>query len=376
LKPCATCIGKGYECTYETQYLRGRPPTPPSSTPEASLEERKNYETAIPQQSSPIPQTLSHPVSSSKDKISSAEHPAPVIAGNELMQSVSRSSPELDSAEINGEYIDRTSGLSFLQRARSRLKNRSGPLADQVERSRQPLTAAGDKPLLGVSSDGMTVNPVILPAIPDSTQSLELFDLYFEVCVATYKPLHRPTVDAWYRVIASNVAQGLPMTNTLGHARVSTVLSIFAVTTFHRQKSRGYSDDVSSLSDSDAFFRSSMALTESETGGPHLESAQARLVQVFYLLMTCRMNQAWYIFGNLLQIISALGMHRRDRRKTHSTSSKPDYAHSQCRKRTFWSAYILDKYMGVVLGRPRHFHNKDIDRRHRSSLVTSGDGRS
>ena len=277
------------------------------------------------------------------------------------MQSVSRSSPELDSAEINGEYIDRTSGLSFLQRARSRLKNRSGPLADQVERSRQPLTAAGDKPLLGVSSDGMTVNPVILPAIPDSTQSLELFDLYFEVCVATYKPLHRPTVDAWYRVIASNVAQGLPMTKTLGHARVSTVLSIFAVTTFHRQKSRGYSDDVSSLSDSDAFFRSSMALTESETGGPHLESAQARLVQVFYLLMTCRMNQAWYIFGNLLQIISALGMHRRDRRKTHSTSSKPDYAHSQCRKRTFWSAYILDKYMGVVLGRPRHFHNKDID---------------
>ena len=262
---------------------------------------------------------------------------------------------------MNGEYVDRTSGLSFLQRARSRLKNRSGPSADQIERSRQPLTAAGDKPLLGVSSDGLTVNPVILPAIPDSTQALELLDLYFDVCVATYKPLHRPTVDSWYRVIAANVAQGLPMTNTLGHARVSTVLSIFAVTTFHRQKSRGFSDDVSSLSDSDAFFRCSMALTESETGGPHLESAQARLVQVFYLLMTCRMNQAWYIFGSLLQIISALGMHRRDRRKMHNAASKPDYAHSQCRKRTFWSAYILDKYMGVVMGRPRHFHDKDID---------------
>jgi hypothetical protein len=210
-------------------------------------------------------------------------------------------------------------------------------------------------------SDGLTVNPVILPAIPDSAQALELLDLYFEVCVATYKPLHRPTVDSWYRILASNVTQGLPMTKTLGHARVSTVLSIFAVTTFHRQKSRGFSDDVSSLSDSDAFFRCSMALTESETGGPHLESAQARLVQVFYLLMTCRMNQAWYIFGSLLQIISALGMHRRDRRKMHNASSKPDYAHSQCRKRTFWSAYILDKYMGVVMGRPRHFHDKDID---------------
>jgi hypothetical protein len=361
LKPCATCIGKGLDCTYETQYLRGRPPTPPSSTPETNLEERQGHETAVPRQPSPISQILLCSASSLKDKTSSVESAASGIEGSDLMPSVSRSSPELDTAEMNEGYVDRTSGLSFLQRARSRLRNRSGPSADQVERSRQPLTAAGDKPLLGVSSNGLTVSPVILPAIPDSTQALELLDLYFEVCVATYKPLHRPTVDAWYRVIASNVAQGLPMTKTLGNARASTVLGIFAVTTFHRQKSRGFSDDVSSLSGSDAFFRSSMALTESETGGPHLESAQARLVQVFYLLMTCRMNQAWYIFGSLLQITSALGMHRRDKRKSHSTSLKLDYAHSQCRKRTFWSAYILDKYMGVVMGRPRHFHDKDID---------------
>ncbi|KAK2015956.1 hypothetical protein LZ32DRAFT_689309 [Colletotrichum eremochloae] len=29
--------------------------------------------------------------------------------------------------------------------------------------------------------------------------------------------------------------------------------------------------------------------------------------------------------------------------------------------RTFWKAYVLDKYLGVVLGRPRHFHDDDID---------------
>jgi len=363
LKPCATCTGKGIDCTYETQYLRSRPPTPPSSTPEINLGEQESLEAIAPQRVSQGSESQA-PSSSSpgfKDKTTVVDDTTSGIVASELTRSVSRSSPELDTAEMNGEYVDRTSGLSFLQRARTRLKTRGEPSTDQLERSRQPLTAAGDKPLLGVLSDGLMTNPVILPAIPDSTQALELLDLYFEVCVATYKPLHRPTVDAWYRVLAANVAQGLPMTKTLGHARVSTVLSIFAVTTFHRQKSRGFSDDVSSLSDSDAFFRCSMALTESETGGPHLESAQARLVQVFYLLMTCRMNQAWYIFGSLLQIISALGMHRRDRRKTHNAASKPDYAHSQCRKRTFWSAYILDKYMGVVMGRPRHFHDKDID---------------
>jgi hypothetical protein len=29
--------------------------------------------------------------------------------------------------------------------------------------------------------------------------------------------------------------------------------------------------------------------------------------------------------------------------------------------RTFWTAYILDNYLGVILGRPRHFHDDDID---------------
>lgn len=233
-----------------------------------------------------------------------------------------------------------------------------------IKRSSQPLTAAGDKPLQGPLSGGAAINPTILPSIPDMTEATELLDLYFDVCVATYKPLHRPTVDTWYDAVTDNINQGLPLTDGLGNARVSVLLTIFAVANFHRQKSRGLAEDAPSLSQSDAYFKCSMALTETETGGPHLESAQARLLQVFYLLMTCRMNQAWYIFGNVLQIISALGMHRRSRRDALHLRSPSDYIHSQCRMRSFWSAYILDKYLGVVLGRPRHFHDKDIDQDH------------
>ena len=76
------------------------------------------------------------------------------------------------------------------------------------------------------------------------------------------------------------------------------------------------------------------------------------------------MNQAWYVFGNALQIISALGLHR----KPHSvwdegtrTPGGRDYISLQCRKRTFWMAYTLDKYLCVVLGRPTHYHDNDID---------------
>ncbi|KAG6354198.1 hypothetical protein INS49_004802 [Diaporthe citri] len=53
-------------------------------------------------------------------------------------------------------------------------------------------------------------------------------------------------------------------------------------------------------------------------------------------------------------------MHRRGR-KGRSDLSSQDYVYKQCRKRTFWTAYILEKYLGVVTGRPRHFHDDDLD---------------
>jgi hypothetical protein len=292
------------------------------------------------------------------------EGPAACLPGMDVdlsSQSISRSSPDPASAIGNAQYVDHTSALSFLHRAHSKSKTGNVHDVPHIERSNQPLTAAGDRPLIGPSSSGLVINPVILPSIPDAAEAKDLLDLYFEVCVATYKPLHRPTVDTWYHVVVNNIQQGLPLTDNLGNAKVAVLLGVLAIATFHRQKSRGFFEDAPSLAQSDAFFKVTSNLIETETGEPHLESAQARLLQVFYLLMTCRMNQAWYIFGNLLQIIAALGMHRRSRKDKLYSRSRSNYIHSQCRIRTFWSAYILDRYLGVVMGRPRHFHDKDID---------------
>lgn len=338
MKPCATCSEKNLECCYESQYLRGRPPTPPSSTPEASLGENVSQNEVGPTNIVPSIDRRDYPSS----------HP--------------RSSPEPESSDIHGQYVDPTCGLSFLQRAQSRLKRQHSSGSNAYsDRWDQPLTAAGDKPLLDAPQDGSNSGYTSQPRhdLPSGTDAMELMDLYFDVCISTYKPLHRPSVEVWYRVAATNIANGIPINQNLGNAEVSILLSVFAVATFHRQKSRGYADDVSSLSESDGFFRRSLSFTETETGVAHLESAQARMLQAFYLLMTCRQNQAWYVFGSLLQIISALGMHRRDWKRR--TGPQPDYIHSQSRKRTFWSAYILDRYLGVVMGRPRHFHDDDID---------------
>jgi hypothetical protein len=96
-----------------------------------------------------------------------------------------------------------------------------------------------------------------------------------------------------------------------------------------------------------------------ETGILSHETVQARLAQCIYLLSTSRANQAWYLFGTTYQLILALGIHRK-----HSfvpPKMKSDYIHAECRKRIFWTAYILDKYISVMLGRPWLCNEDQID---------------
>jgi hypothetical protein len=144
------------------------------------------------------------------------------------------------------------------------------------------------------------------------------------------------------------------------------VLAVLAIASFHEEKAKGDAgfsptNGVTVQSQSDLLFTEAARLTQDETGIPQLESAQCRLIQVLYLLMSCRFNQAWYTFGHTVQIISALGLHRKDARKRLPTDQKRDYIEEQCRRRTFWVAYTMDKYLGVIFGRPRHYHDEDID---------------
>ncbi|KAI4719854.1 hypothetical protein E4T48_03862 [Aureobasidium sp. EXF-10727] len=259
----------------------------------------------------------------------------------------SRNSPELHSTDVQGQYVDPTSALSFLERARDRFSSHRTPTEHSQNEDwnfrQQPVLDAGDKPIALAE---------IKATLPVGDDAIELLDVYFDVCVATYKPLHRPTLDAWHRQALQNAIADRPLIHNLGHAKLSTLFAVFAVATYHRRKTQDFS-----FNESDALFREALELTNQETGLPRLDSAQARLIQVFYLLMTCRMNQAWFTFGTVLQLISSLGLHRRVRRPREER----DYVYRQCQKRTFWTAYILDKYFGVLMGRPQHFHDDDID---------------
>jgi hypothetical protein len=100
-------------------------------------------------------------------------------------------------------------------------------------------------------------------------------------------------------------------------------------------------------------------ILENEPGPPRLESVQARLAMCLYLLSTFRINECWYTFGMTALIVMAIGLHR----KTNSPG-KFGLIDQECRKRAFWSAYILDRYLSVMKGRPSIFRDEDIDQEH------------
>ncbi|RSM07457.1 hypothetical protein CEP52_005199 [Fusarium oligoseptatum] len=111
-------------------------------------------------------------------------------------------------------------------------------------------------------------------------------------------------------------------------------------------------------SSSARFFSAAEDQLSAEKGAIRLTSIQARLAQCLYLLSHSRLNHCWSLFGTTAHLMLALGIHRKSR---VDASSHPDYVDLECRKRTFWCAYNLDTYLSAALGRPRTFHDDDID---------------
>ncbi|KUJ11099.1 uncharacterized protein LY89DRAFT_739310 [Mollisia scopiformis] len=177
----------------------------------------------------------------------------------------------------------------------------------------------------------------------------------------TYRFLHRATAEAWLKRVCDENENRVNNEAPLSNAKVALVLLILATATLYGE------DAVGTLHDAEAddgaqsgiFFAAAEHRLSIESGPIRLESVQARLATSMYLLGSSRINQAWYTFGTTSQMILALGLHRKRFTQSHATSF--NLVEVEIRKRIFWSAYTLDKYLSVILGRPRIFRDEDID---------------
>lgn len=111
--------------------------------------------------------------------------------------------------------------------------------------------------------------------------------------------------------------------------------------------------------ESDRMFNMAQRKLQEERGRPRLESVQARLASVLYLLQVSRPNQANYLFGTTTQLAMSIGLHR----ASSGAPGQQDRISRECRKRTFWVVSTVDTYLCCVLGRPPLIHLDDVDQR-------------
>ncbi|RDW71701.1 hypothetical protein BP5796_07735 [Coleophoma crateriformis] len=316
-QPCSLCTRLGLECEFRASYRRGKVPLVRRDDSQIT---HASYQTGIDclPEVDPDPQIL-------------ATHERQRVNTTSAIPS-SRNSPEPPQTDLQGHYVGPSSGASFLLRAQKRLHS-------MVALSRgSSIFTFGDAPLPEFDASFL-----ILPAKEEADC---LIGRYFDYAVPTHRFLYRPAVEKWMEELYSNSAPQDERTR----GRRAVVFMVFA------QASEYLPTNNASSHNSARYFEAAEQQLKGEVGAIRLTSVQARLCQCFFLLSESRINHCWSLFGTTAHLLLALGLHRKRRRDAASIDVE-----DECRRRVFWSAYVLDCYLSAALGRPRTFHNDDTD---------------
>ncbi|PWY83701.1 fungal-specific transcription factor domain protein [Aspergillus sclerotioniger CBS 115572] len=348
--PCVRCTRLALPCEYNAAYSRGLPPDPlPALSSMAD-----NCDCAPPAKKA----TAADRDLGRRQSLSARQSPRAVASTrlqpqfrNEFSQ---RNSPDPAVTDLEGNYLGPASGVSFLNRVWRRLhQDEVHAIPDRPENEPSPKNTSvfmfGDKPYSDYREVVFTLPPFNI--------AQELVDIYFDFSMVTYRFLHQGSAEEWLRqVYANNISSANLPTGPLV-VRTAIILMIFAVSTLYEEQRP--SNQVDGWCRSEQWYAASKYMTSLESGPPRLETVQARLGQCLYLLSTSRANECWYSFGTALQLVTALGLHRKFPGKLPKGGNT--YLERELRKRILWSAYMLDRYLSVMFGRPRLLHDEDID---------------
>ncbi|KAI9730861.1 MAG: hypothetical protein M1834_005579 [Cirrosporium novae-zelandiae] len=356
--PCVSCVDSGLTCEFNAQYNRGRlPPTPPanpagdlssrpSSHPDSGYinDECSQQETIEDNEDhSQTPTTTEAPGEDASllpdPEDSSLYQPQESSTGLE-----SRNSPEPSHTDLQGHYVGSSSGISFLIRAQRRLRRNLSLPSELNQVSSSSIFTFGDVPL-----PDFDIASFILPS---KQEAWTFIARYFDFGMPTYRFLHRPTIESWTNQFYDDPQNALQDDGVRGKNAV--LFMVFAIAS-NRDSEKG---------DQGArYFQAAERQLGAEKGRTRLESVQARLCQCFYLLSHSNVNHCWSLFGTTSRLIQALGLHRKRPPVTDQTNAgmAGNFVDQESRKRVFWCAYILDRYLSSILGRPCTFHDEDLD---------------
>ncbi|THX97591.1 hypothetical protein D6D08_00429 [Aureobasidium pullulans] len=252
-----------------------------------------------------------------------------------------RLTPEPGEA-IDGQYHGPSSAQSFLGQALRRF-NRNHP--QSLLKDSQPHAETETETLS--FGDAKIAEPDTSKfAWPEYRIATRLLDRYFEFSSPTYRYMHEPTMHQWLKKIYDK--SDVPV------AAQACIVLIFASASVFTVDSFGDTIDAShqGWQSSEMYFKKAESLLAKETGPPRLESVQARFAAVQYLLASSRPNKGLFTFGTMIQLMQAVGIHRR----RNSGTSPLDSITIQIHRRLFWCAFTMDKYLSIIMGRMPLLH--------------------
>ncbi|KAL4999146.1 fungal-specific transcription factor domain-containing protein [Aspergillus recurvatus] len=336
-QPCQFCIRAKARCTFDSSYTRGRKFLIPSAYDEnGSPSSPRRYSALLPRPATPRQSPAAHRLQGQASDHGHLQVSVSTSSGN---------SPEPPSTDRQGHYIGPASGVSFLLRVQKRLHD-----AISFTQPSGSIFTFGDAPLNLPDFD-----PSFCMMLPRD-EAQKLIDRYFDFAMPTYRFLHRPTVQEWFGEFYDTLGVMNDKEKNGANAKVALLFMVFAL-------ARVYMPDDERPGPSDLSARYYLAAEHQlsqEKGSIRLTSVQARLTQCYYLLSQSRINHCWSLFGTVPHLALAIGLNR-NRKPDPTTSGGTSIIEAECRRRTFWCAYTLDAYLSAALGRPRSFHDEDID---------------
>ncbi|ETN39030.1 uncharacterized protein HMPREF1541_07072 [Cyphellophora europaea CBS 101466] len=192
----------------------------------------------------------------------------------------------------------------------------------------------------------MPLSRVSKAASPGLDEAHKLMDHYFRFAMPTFRFFHRQSLERWMADYVHR--QPLPA------AKAASVLIVWA------QALISYPDD--SIGDLQAsqrgasYFEQARTLLNSELGPMTLACVEARLAMCLYLLCVSRIVECRFLFSFTHALAISMGLHRKASRRLKLAAFQQER-----RKRVFWSLYIVDSYLSVMLGQPRHLRDDDLD---------------
>ncbi|KAK1997572.1 hypothetical protein LX36DRAFT_635949 [Colletotrichum falcatum] len=359
IQPCELCIRAQSCCTYNASYARGR--QPPVATREDVIRvDLDGLDVSVPGPGAASAATASAASTATAVDgrlmdfvVDAARRDDEAVDTDDARPgtpepSPSRESPEPTQTDLQGHFVGPSSGVSFLLRVQKRLHQTVSFSQASSSSSSSSIFTFGDAPLPGFDPSGAFC--VLL----SREEAQALLTRYFEFAVPTHRFLHRPTVEGWldefYRTAGAMESQ------EDAPARRALLFMVFAQAQEYMAAARSRADGSAA---SARYFLAADHQLRKEKGAVRLTSVQARLCQCFWLLSQSRINHCWSLFGTAGHLALAIGLNRN--RHAVPAGGHSDYVELECRRRTFWCAYSLDNYLSAALGRPRTFHDDDID---------------